>query len=156
MLATYIKEAAEAFVQPCKFLLVLLVCVFQRLELTGRINIVARIDAHLLDNRGSHIGHIGVEVNVSAERHVAIATCNQSGLDVAQVLSLARALRGEANKLSSSLDDAYGLLNAALRVERGTSRHALHSHAVLATNAQLAYLYFVCLASHVKCLLLRR
>ena len=98
-------------------MLVLLVCVFQRLELTGRVDIVARIDAHLLHNRGGHIGHVRVEVYVGTERHVAVAACYQSGLDVAQVLSLARALSGEANQLSASLDDAYGLRDAAFRVE---------------------------------------
>ncbi len=148
VLATYIKEAAEALVQPFQLLPVLLVGIFQGLELTGRVDVVARIDAHFLHDGRSHVGHVRIEVDVGTERHVAIAAFDESGLDVAQVLRLACTLCGEANQLSARLDDAYGLLDAAFRVERGTSGHTLHSHGVFTADAQLAYLYFVSLSSH--------
>ena len=129
-------------------MLVFLVGVFQRFELTRRVNIVAGIDAYLFHNGGSNVGHIWIEMYVGTERHVPIAFGYQAGLDVAQVLRFASALGGEANQLATCLDDTYSLRDTALGIERRTSRHTLYSHAVVATDAQLAYLNFVRLSSH--------
>ena len=146
--ATDIKETAEAFVQTGKFLTVLLVGIFQSLELAGRVHIVAGIDAYLLHDCSGNVGHIRVEVNVGTERNVSIATFREPRLDVAQVLCLASALGSKANQLSACLNDADGLRYATFGVERGACCHTLHRNTVLTTNTQFSYLYFVCLSSH--------
>ena len=63
----YTEEATEALVQTGKFLSVFLVGIFQVLELSGWIYVVAGVDADFLDNGCGNVCHIGVEVYVGAE-----------------------------------------------------------------------------------------
>ena len=115
VLAAYLQEGQQALFDALQLSLVLLVGVFQLLERAGRIDVVAGIDAHLLAVLCGHVGHTGVEVNVGHER-LRVAVVFQPGRDVAHVLSLARALRGETHQLAACVDDALGLSHRALRI----------------------------------------
>ena len=64
MLATDVKELGETFLQAQEFGSIFLVRVFEMLELTGWIDIVSRIDAHLLNDGGVEVGHSGIEVDI--------------------------------------------------------------------------------------------
>ncbi len=143
------QEAAEAVVQTLQLLLVLLVGIFQMLELTGRINVVAWVDAHLLDNRSSHICHIGIEVYIGTQGRISVAASHQSSLYVAKVLSLARSLGSESNQVGSGIYDADALFYAAFRVHCAAGGHTLDGHLVLTAYSQLTYLNLVCLSSHL-------
>ena len=142
------QKAAETLIQSLQLLPVLLIRIFQMLELTGRIHIVARIDAHLLHDGGSHIRHIGIEVDIGTQGHITIAASHQSRLDVTQVLRLACSLRGKPNQVGPRINNTDTLFNAALGIHRAAGGHTLHGHPVLAANTQLAYLNLVCLSSH--------
>jgi hypothetical protein len=124
------------------------------LELTGRIHIVARIDAHLLHDGGSHIRHIGIEVDIGTQGRISVAASHQSSLYVAKVLSLARSLCSESYQVGSCIYDADALFYAAFRVHCAAGGHTLDGHPVLTANAELAYLNLVCLSSHLAILIL--
>ena len=125
-----IKERHEAVTNLLKFLCIFLVGIFQFLEDTCRINIVARVHAHLLAIKGSHIGHVGVEVNVGHEWcHDSL--CLQRSGDILHVLCLARALCGKSHEFTSSLNDTLCLCHTSLRVIGVGSGHGLHPYWVL-------------------------
>ena len=70
VLPAYRQQTAEAFLQACQFGGILLVGVFELLELPGGVGVVAGVDAHLLHDGCGHVGHVGVKVHVGHERAV--------------------------------------------------------------------------------------
>ena len=105
VLAADVEEADKPLFQPCQFGGVFLVGVFQLLELAGGVDVVARVDAHLLHNGGGHVGHVGVEVDIGHERAV-VAFAAQGFAQGLQCLGLACALCGEAHVVRSRVE--YG------------------------------------------------
>ncbi len=122
-----------------QFLGIFLVGVLQPLEGSSRVDIIARVDAHLLAIEGCHVCHIGIEMNIRHERHIAACRTN-TGIDVAHVLRLAGSLRGETDILASSLCYAKGLCHASLRIHGGGCAHALHADGMVSAQRRGAHL----------------
>ena len=116
------------------------------LEEAGRIYVVARIDAHLVGNGGSYIGHYGVEVYIGHQRHLT-ARLTKSFLDEAQVLCFLGALRGEAHILAPCSYDALSLCDAALGIHGRGVGHALQADRVVTAQRRLPHMYLYGLAT---------
>jgi hypothetical protein len=135
VLAADVKEIAEALVEALEFLGIFLVGIFQLLELTGRVYIVAGIDAYFLDDGCGNICDVWVEMYVGTEWYMGVSALVKSLADVAQVFGFACSLRGKTNQLSACLYDAYCLLYATLCVHCGACCHTLHGNWVVASDA---------------------
>ena len=107
------------------------------LERAGRVDIVARIDAHFLHDASRHVGHFRIEMHVGHERIVE-ATANELRFDVAEVFGLDGSLRGEAHIVASSLNDAHRLLHASRRVGCWEGGHALNAQRMVAAQRTVA------------------
>ena len=118
--------------------LVLLVGVVQMLELSCRVDIVSGVYPHLLGISRSHVGHVGVEVYVGHEG-LPVAQPAKLGTDIAQVLSLTRALRGEPHQLASGIDDASGLCHRRLSVVGVGGSHRLYAYGIVASDGRSAH-----------------
>ena len=116
---------------------IFLVGVANLLELSCRVYIVAGINPHLLGISCSYIGNIGIEVYVGDNRREK-SSFPDAGIDVAHVLSLTCALRGEPHQLASSLYNPYGLLYRSLGVVGVCCRHRLYAYGVVASHAYAA------------------
>ena len=121
-----------------QFLGIFLVGIFQMFESTARIDVVARIDADLLTVLRSDISGMCREMNVSHQRCV-IAVSLQAGRDILHVLRFASALGGETNQFTTSINDAFGLSYAGLRVVGVRSRHRLNADGIIATDGDITY-----------------
>lgn len=64
MLAADVEEMTESLVKTLEFGLIFIGSIFELLEGTSRVDVVARIDTYLFHYGGSYVGHVGVEVNV--------------------------------------------------------------------------------------------
>ena len=113
---------------------ILLVGIFQMLERTTWVDIVAGIDAHLLAVEGSHIGRMGREMDIG-HKGCQITVGLQTGRDMLHVLCLTRSLGGEAHQFATSVDDALGLGHTALRIVGIHRRHRLDTDGIGAANA---------------------
>ena len=82
-----IEEWNESVFYLLQFVSIFLVGIFLLDELAGRINIVARIDTHLLAVESSNVGNVRIEVNISYKR-CQIAVGTNAGIDVLHVLCL--------------------------------------------------------------------
>ena len=137
VLLTDVEQFGKPLFKSCQFGGILLVGVFQVFELSCRVHIVTRIDAHLLHNGSRHIGHIGVEVHVGHQRAV-VAALQQFVLDVAQVLGLACALCGQSHIVGPSVEYGHTLLHATLGVGGGSGGHALYAQRIVAAEWPVA------------------
>ena len=135
---TYINKRYEAVVDALQFGLILLVGVLQMLERASRVDIVARIDAHLFTILCSHVGHTGVEVDVGHKR-LLVAVGLQSGRDVLHVLSLTHALGSQSDQFAASINDALGLRHASLRIVGVGGGHRLYADGVLSAYLDVAH-----------------
>ena len=139
MLLADIEEGDEAVLKFLQFVGILGICIFYLLEHTCRVDIVARIDAHLLGIERSYVGNVGVEVYVGNKRRVE-AVSTQLGVDILQILGLASALCGESHKFAASLNYFFCLLYACLSVVGIGSGHRLNAYRGIAANLQVAHL----------------
>ena len=114
------------------FVGIFLVGIFLLDKLAGRIDIVARVDAHLLAVERSHISHIRIEVNIGNERCL-IAIGTDTGVDVLHILCLSGTLGSKAHQLATSLDDFLSLFHASLGVIGIGGGHRLDADRVVAT-----------------------
>ena len=138
VLLTDIDKRYELRLNLLQLGLVLLVGIFQVLEGTSWVHVVAWIDANLLAVLCGHVGRMSGEVHVGHQRLV-VAIRLQTGRDVLHVLCLTGALRGEANDFATCIDDAFGLCYATLRVVGVDGSHRLDADGVVATNGDIAY-----------------
>ena len=127
-----IEEWHEAIFYLLKFVGIFLVGIFLLDKLAGRIDIVARVDAHLLAVERSHISHIRIEVNIGNERCL-IAIGTDTGVDVLHILCLSGTLGSKAHQLATSLDDFLSLFHASLGVIGIGGGHRLDADRVVAT-----------------------
>ena len=124
-----VEQGDEACAYLLQFACILLVGIFQVLEGACGIDVVARVDAHLLGIERSYFRHLGVEVDVCHEgRQVALRA--QGGVDVAQVLSLCHSLGSEPYVLSSGVDDSLCLCDGRFGVARRRVGHRLDAYGV--------------------------
>ena len=139
MLLADIEEGNEAVLKFLQFVGIFGIGIFYLLEHTRWIDIVARIDAHLLGIERSYVGNVGVEVYVGNKRSVE-AVSTQLGVDILQILSLASALCGESHKFTASLNNSFRLFYACLSVVGIGSGHRLDAYRGIAANLQVAHL----------------
>ena len=132
-----VEEGHEAVVNLLQFVGVFGVGVLVFDEASGRVDVVAGVDAYLLGIECGDVGHVGVEVDVGHERCVE-AVGAYARIDVLQVLGLALALRGEAHELTAGLDDALGLRYAGLSVVGVGGGHRLDADGVVAAHVECA------------------
>ena len=133
-----IDERHQFVLDLLQFCSIFLIRVFQMLERTSRVDIVARIDAHLLTVEGSHISGMSREMHVSHEG-LLIAIRLQTGGDILHVLSLTRTLGREAHQFATSVDNPLGLTDAALSIIGIHRGHRLDADGVLSANADIPY-----------------
>ena len=143
VLLAEVDKRRQSFLDLFQFLCVLLVRIFQVLEGTGRIDVVARVDAHLLCMACGHVGHVGVEVDVCTKR-LRVALCAQLAADVGQVLGLSPSLCGQAHQFASCVDDALALRHAPLGVEGRGCGHRLDAHRIVSTDVEPSHMGYGC------------
>ena len=143
MLTTDGEQAQKTLFQTAKLGGIFLIGVLQMLELAGRVHIVAGIDAHFFDNAaGSHIGHVRIEMHIGHQRMV-ISGFAERGLDVAKVLGLDGALRGETHIVATGIHDALALLHARLGVVGRSRGHTLNAQGSIAAQRTVADLHLM-------------
>lgn len=108
-------------------------------ERPRRIDIIARIDAYLLDNPCRHISYAGIEVDVGYEGY-GNALGMECGTNLAEVLSLTDPLGSKTYVLSSGLNDSTYLSYRGSRIIGGCGGHRLYSDGVFATEWRVAYM----------------
>ena len=140
MLAADVEKRHQLSFYLLQFTGIFLIGIFQLFELPCRVNIVAGIDSHLLGIEGGHVGHMRIEMHVG-HQGCGISPLPQQCIDVLQVLRLAHALCGEAHIFASCLDDAYGLLHAALGIVGRSGGHRLHPDGMFAAQRSVAHLH---------------
>ena len=98
-----VNERGHTLPYPLQLVVVFLL---GELQLAGiPIRVVAGVDAHLLHQRGGHLGGLGVEVDVGDEGHLAAAT-EEFLLDAAEVLGGLHVGRRDAHQLTARLHHA--------------------------------------------------
>ena len=132
------EQFREARLEPAEFLGILLVGVFQVLELAGRVHVVAGVDAHLLHHGRRHVGHGRVEVDVGHEGAV-VARLAQGFADGAQGFGLAGALCGEPHVVGARVEYGAALRHGGFDVGRRRRRHALQAQGLFAAEATVAH-----------------
>ena len=137
MLLTDIQERHQLLLDLLQFGCILLVGIFQMLERTTWINVVARIDTHLLTVLGSHIGGMSSKVHIGHQWCI-VTIGLKLGRNVLHVLSLAGTLGGKANQLATSVDNTLGLGHTALGIIGIYRSHRLNADGVLTANADTA------------------
>ena len=120
---------------------VFLVCIFQFLEGTGSVYIVARIDAYLFYILGGYIRYVGVEVYIGNQWSV-VSLRTQTDVDVLHVFGFAHSLGSEAYIFSSCIDDAFGLFYTSFCIQCDGIRHTLDTYRIGATHRGSANVYF--------------
>ena len=129
--------------QPRLYLLqlgsILLVGIFQVLELACGIDIVSGIDANLLALEGSHLGHTGMEVYVGNKGHHAPRLAHP-GIDEAHILCFAHALGRQPNVFATGFSDAQYLADACFGVHRHRVGHTLYPDRLVPAHRGIAHL----------------
>ena len=115
VLAADVDKRHECIVYALQLMVIFLVGIRQCLELAGRVNEVAGIDAHLVSDGGSGKCSLGVEMNVGNERHVAPRFA-ELGAYLANALSLAHTLRCEPDDFGTGSGKRLALSHACLDV----------------------------------------
>ena len=69
-----VKERNKSLFYLLDFISIFLICIVQMLELTGRVNIVSRVDTYLISIEGCYISYVGIEVYVSNDRDIITIT----------------------------------------------------------------------------------
>ena len=113
--------------------------VFNLLEHTGRVDIVAGIDTHLLGIESRNVGYIGVEVYVCHKRSVE-AVGTKLCVDVLKILGFASSLGRKAHQFAASLNDAFGLFHTRSGVVGVGSGHRLNTYRGVAAKLYGSYL----------------
>ena len=145
VLATYIKEWNQTVLDTLKLCLILFISIFQMLELTGCINIVARIDTNFLAIEGSHLGYARIEVDVGNQRNVATSLAYTT-TNFFQILSLTHTLCGQADKFATCF--SKNLAYAPFGIHRRSSAHRLHTNRIISSNSYVSYTNFVGFSSY--------
>ena len=138
---TDIQERNELGLNLLQLSLIFLVGILQMFEGSTRIDIVARIDTHLLAIKGGDISGMGRKMHIGHQRR-RIAICLQTGRDVLHILSLARALGSETNEFTASIDNALGLCHTTLGIIGIHRTHRLNADRIIATDAYLTHTGF--------------
>ena len=119
-----VEERDKTLLYLAELLGVLLIGVLLVDKLAGRVYVVAGVDAHLLGIEGSHVGHVGVEVDVGHQGRVEpIGT--YAGIDI----------------LAACADDALSLSHAPVGIIGIGSGHRLDAYGVVATHVDGPYVY---------------
>ena len=157
VLLTDIEEGHELRLDLLEFGGIFLIGIFEVLERTSGVDIVARIDAYLLAVEGCDIGCMGREVDIGHEG-CRIAVGLQACRDVLHVLGLTNALGGEAYEFATSIDDALGLGHTALCVICVYRSHRLDADGVGASDADIPDTGFTANSSctHISTVIVRR
>ena len=137
VLAAQGDEGLQRLTDADEFGGVFLVGVFQFLEGPGRVDKVARIDAHALAHLGGRHRGLAVEVDVGDERHGAVLAAQHVG-NLADALGLFHALGREPHIVGSRIRYALALCRAGLHVVGGGVGHRLHPHGPLASQGDAA------------------
>ena len=136
---TYINKWYELSLNLLKFLLILLVCIFQVLEGASRIHIVTRIDAYLLAILSRDISGVSRKMHVSNKRCV-VAVGLQLCRDIFHILCLTRALCGKTNQFTTSINDTLSLCYTGLGIVGICSGHRLDTDGIVTTNSDIAHM----------------
>ena len=139
VLLAYIEKWNEALLKLLELFGILGIGIFNLLEHTGRVDIVARIDTHLLGIESRNVGYIGVEVYVCHKRSVE-AVGTKLCVDVLKILGFASSLGRKAHQFAASLDDAFGLFHTRSGVVGVGSGHRLNTNRGVAAKLYGSYL----------------
>ena len=127
--AADVKEGDEAVMQLAQLGGILGVGIVYMLERPAGIDIVARIDAHLLGIAGRDIGYRRIEVDIRHERgHHTLGA--EACIDVSEVFSLADVTCGQTHIFATCGDDALGLLYAGFGVLGRNVGHRLQADGI--------------------------
>ena len=139
MRLTNLYQRGHPLPYPLQLVLILLLGELQLASIA--VGVVAGVNAHLLHQRGGHLGGLGVEVDVGHQWHLA-AALQQLLLDAAEVLGSLHIRRGDTHQLAAHLHHTEGLLHSGLRVHRVGVRHALHPYRRTTAQREVSYLDF--------------
>ena len=82
---------------------------------------------------------MGRKVNIGNERRVVTISL-QTGRDVLHILCLARALCGETNQFTTSINDALSLCHTGFGIVSISGCHRLDADRIVATDFDVAHM----------------
>ena len=145
MLLADIQEGHKAVLYLLQFFGIFLIGVFFLDELTCRVDIVARIDTHLLGIERCHVSHTRIEMHVGDKRR-SEAVAAYSIVNVLEILSFTHSLRGQSDEFSSCFDNAFSLLHASLCIIGVGGGHGLDAYRIVSSHIQSADMHHRSLA----------
>ena len=148
VLTANLQQRQQPLLNLLQFGGILLVGIFQLLERTGRVGIVAGVDAHLLHIMSRHLGHSRIEVDIGHKRHLASPLPEFLGNEP-HVLRFLHPLGGESHIFASSLNNAQRLRHRSLDVIGRGGGHRLDSDGVVASEWRVAHFHLCGLASGI-------
>ena len=146
MLLADIDKWNEAALYLKQFLTIFLISIFQMLEYTSGIHVVAGIDAHLLTVAGCHISYMSIEMYVGHQRR-RIAIGFKSGRDMLHVLCLTCALCGESHQFTARIDDTLSLSYTPFRIVGIYCGHRLDADRCITADGEVANMYLISFSS---------
>ena len=116
------------------------VAVMQVAKGAGRVNEVARIDAHFLHQRGGGKSGARIKMNVGHQRHLA-ALLAQRVAQHAHAFGFTHALCREPHQLGTGLRQLQALFGAAFHIVGVGVGHRLDAHRRVTSYGQLAHMH---------------
>ena len=149
-----LEERNETATYLLYLLRIFLVSVFQLDKSTTRIDIIAGVDADLLDNLRCHISHSSIEMDVGDEGD-GVAIAMDGILDLLESKGFLTPLGREAHDGGTGIDNTLDLSRRGHNIVGIRVGHRLHTDRVLATDDDIAHMAFAGFASdiviHVSC-----
>ena len=136
-----IEKGYKSLLNLLQFLCIFLVGIIVLDEAPRRIDIVSRVNSHLLGVESGDVCHVRVEMNISYKRCRKAVIANTFA-DIVQVFSLSYTLRREPDEFASSLNDTFSLCYTSLGIVGIGGCHRLYTHWVFTANGD---------TSHVRC-----
>ena len=141
MFLTNVEKGHKSLLNFLQFLCIFLVGIIVLDEAPRRIDIVSRVNSHLLGVESGDVCHVRVEMNISYKRCRKAVIANTFA-DIVQVFSLSYTLRREPDEFASSLNDTFSLCYTSLGIVGIGGCHRLYTHWVFTANGD---------TSHVRC-----
>ena len=129
-----VQERNEFCLDLLQLSCIFLVGIFQMLERTTRIDIVAWINAYFLTVERCYISGMGRKMDICHQGRL-ITVGFQLSRDILHILCLTNALSRETHEFTTCINDSLGLGHTTLSVIRIYRTHRLDADGIRATNA---------------------
>ena len=141
MFLTNVEKGHKSLLNFLQFLCIFLVGIIVLDEASRRIDIVSRVNSHLLGVESGDVCHVRVEMNIGYKR-CRKAVITDTCANILQVFSLSYSLRCEPDEFASSLNDTFSLRYTSLGIVGIGGCHRLYTHRVFTANGDTSHVRF--------------